>query len=546
MSEPYSLAGRAWLPVATAAGSREFIRICDIARPDILRIDTGRPDCDISVTEFLIGLLAISALAPQERRDWKERFFNPPSPEEIGEAIAPFAHALVLDGPGPRFFQDFEPLEGDETAVAALLMDQPGGKTQTDNADFFVKRGSVKTLSRGGAAIALLTLQTSAPGGGAGHRTSLRGGGPITTLVIPRVSNEAPSLWQILWANVPFKLQLDQDTLQMAMPWLGPTRTSNKNESTTPEHVHPAQAFFGMPRRIRLNFVANTARLPCDLLGEADEVAVQSYITRPWGTNYTSWGKSHPLSPYYKQREQDSEWLPLHFKSSAVGYRQWTGLVLKHKDGLRVPSDNIAVFLNERRREAGMSAGDAGILACGYAMDNMKPLDFTEAYLPMVVTETPEADSDLAFVAKTLIEAADICARLLSSSLKRALFGNSPNIDSDNTALHAAKARFWSGTEEGFYALLREAAKAADETGIATETKLAIYARWLPVLRQHCERIFDEIAPVDAPESPDIEHVVAGRTSLVLGLNGYGKQGAKLFETLSIPAPSQKKNGKKK
>ena len=533
MSEPYSLAERAWLPVATAAGRRQFIRIRDIARPDILRIDTGRPDCDISVTESLIGLLAISALAPQERRDWKPRFYAPPSPEEIDAAIAPFAHALVLDGPGPRFFQDFEPLEGDETAVAALLMDQPGGKTQTDNADFFVKRGGVKTLSRAGAAIALLTLQTSAPGGGAGHRTSLRGGGPVTTLVIPRVSDKAPSLWRILWANVPSELHLDRDALPMAMPWLGPTRTSNKNETTAPDHVHPAQAFFGTPRRIRLNFVANNARMPCDLLGEADDVIVQSYITRPYGTNYTSWSKSHPLSPYYKQREQDSEWLPLHFKSSVVGYRQWTGLALKHGSPLRVAAENVAVFLKDRRRDAGIEVGNeykAGILACGYAMDKMKPLDFTEAYLPIIVTETEDGDRDLAFAAKTLIEAADICASLLSSGLKRALFGSSPNIDSGNTALHAAKARFWSSTEESFYALLRDAAKAAGETGIATETKLAIYARWLPVLRQHSERIFDDIAPVDAPESPDIEHVVAGRTTLVLGLNGFGKDGSKLFQ----------------
>ena len=171
MSEPYSLAGRAWLPIATAAGSREFIRIRDIARPDILRIDTGRPDCDISVTEFLIGLLAISALAPRERRDWKERFFNPPSPEDIGEAIAPFAHALVLDGPGPRFFQDFEPLEGDETAVAALLMDQPGGKTQTDNARFFrqARRCEDAVTRRSGYCVANTANERTRGRGGPSH-----------------------------------------------------------------------------------------------------------------------------------------------------------------------------------------------------------------------------------------------------------------------------------------------------------------------------------------------------------------------------------------
>jgi CRISPR system Cascade subunit CasA len=530
LREPYSLTGRAWLPVATTAGRREVIRIRDIARPDprILRIDTGRPDCDISVTEFLIGLLAISALAPREKRDWKPRFFTPPSPEKIDEAVAPFAHALVLDGPGPRFFQDFEPLEGDETAVAALLMDQPGGKTQTDNADFFVKRGGVKTLSRGGAAIALLTLQTSAPGGGAGHRTSLRGGGPVTTLVIPRVAENAPSLWQILWANVPAELRLDPDALQTAMPWLGATRTSNKNEITTPEHVHPAQAFFGMPRRVRLNFEANTARLPCDLLGEVDDVIVQTYITRPYGTNYTSWGKSHPLSPYYKQREQDSEWLPLHFKSSAVGYRQWTGLVLKHKDGLRVPSDNIAVFLNERRRDAGISAGNgykAGILACGYAMDNMKPLDFTEAYLPIIVSETEDGDRELATRASEMVKAANYAVSMLAQTLNAALFGGQGK--AGTSFLDGARARFWSSTEEEFYAALRKTARYADPDP---------RAEWLRLLRDGALAIFDGLAPVDAPESLDIKNVVQARSLLLRALSGK-----KFYAEAGLPPPQNDK-----
>ena len=531
MSEPYSLAARAWLPVATAAGAREFIRIRDIARPGILRIDTGRPDCDISVTEFLIGLLAISALAPRERPDWKPRFHTPPSPEEIDEAIAPFAHALVLDGPGPRFFQDFEPLDGDGTAVAALLMDQPGGKTQTDNADFFVKRGGVKTLSRGGAAIALLTLQTSAPGGGAGHRTSLRGGGPVTTLVIPRVSEMAPSLWEILWANVPSELHLDLDALQMAMPWLGPTRTSNKNETTTPEHVHPAQAFFGMPRRIRLNFVANTARVPCDLFGEADDVIVQSYTTRPYGTNYTSWSKLHPLSPYYKQREQDAEWLPLHFKSSAVGYRQWTGLALKGASGLRVAASNVGVFLRDRRREAGISAGNeykAGILACGYAMDNMKPLDFTEAYLPIIVTETEDGDRELATRASEMVKAANYAVSMLAQTLNAALFGGQGK--TDNSLLGTARARFWSATEDEFYAALGKYARDAGQDP---------RAEWLRFLGGKALAIFDGLAPLDAPESLDIKNVVQARSLLLRALNPL--TGKKFRDEAGLPPPQNDK-----
>lgn len=102
MTEPYSLAVEPWLPAATKDGKRTFITIRDIGRADLLRIDTGRADCDISLTEFLIGLLAVS-MGPSGTRDWVKRYEMPPSPDEIDAAIQPFADALVLDGDRPRF-----------------------------------------------------------------------------------------------------------------------------------------------------------------------------------------------------------------------------------------------------------------------------------------------------------------------------------------------------------------------------------------------------------------------------------------------------------
>ena len=99
--------------------------------------------------------------------------------------FARVAHAFDLDGPGPRFLQDLDPLEGaDDKEIAALLIDAPGAQTLRNNADLFVKRGGAPVLSRATAAMALCTLNAYAPSGGAGHRTSLRGGGPMTTLVV--------------------------------------------------------------------------------------------------------------------------------------------------------------------------------------------------------------------------------------------------------------------------------------------------------------------------------------------------------------------------
>lgn len=518
MSEYYSLAERAWLPVATRSGKRIFISLRDVVRSDVLRIDTGRPDCDISVTEFLIGLLAISSLGRDAKREWKTRFHEPPSPDEVDGAMRPFAHALVLDGPGPRFFQDYEPLDGEETAVAALLIDQPGGKTQSENADFFVKRGQVTMLSRCGAAIALLTLQTSAPGGGAGHRTSLRGGGPVTTLVIPRVAAEEPSLWQVLWANVPLDYTVDPEELPMVFPWLGRTRVStngNGGRSTTPEDVHKAQAFFGMPRRIRLNFEANPGSRPCDLFGMADDIVVRSYITRPYGTNYVSWSRGHPLSPYYKTKASDAEYLPLHFKSASVGYRQWTGLMLKRNDELRIRAENVATFLTERASEIGIDRRNefkAGVLACGYAMDNMKPLDFTEAFLPIITTGSEDGDRELAGLAGHMIGAADYAAAALAQAVNTALPGN--NGKSDNSSATSARNRLWSGTEDKFYGLLRKEAE-GDSSG-----DVEMRREWLGYLRGVALQLFDEAAPVDDPESPDIKTLVQARALLLRTLNG--------------------------
>ena len=82
MPELYSLARQSWIPVATRAGQRVFVSPRDITSPidgePILRIDTGRPDCDVSVTEFLIGLLAVS-MGPEGRREWLQRYRTPPT-----------------------------------------------------------------------------------------------------------------------------------------------------------------------------------------------------------------------------------------------------------------------------------------------------------------------------------------------------------------------------------------------------------------------------------------------------------------------------------
>ena len=141
-------------------------------------------DCDASLAEFLIGLLAV-AIGPNDNDDWHELYERPPTAEALATALQPLADMLVLDGDGPRFFQDRDQLDRRPTPSRSAVIDAPRARRSSDNADHSVEAEQVlRGCFAGGAAITLLTLQTSAPAGGAGHRTSLRGRGPLTTLVV--------------------------------------------------------------------------------------------------------------------------------------------------------------------------------------------------------------------------------------------------------------------------------------------------------------------------------------------------------------------------
>ena len=168
--------------------------------------------------------------------------------------------------------------------MAALLIDAPGAQTLRNNADLFVKRGGAPVLCRAAAAMALFTLCSYAPAGGAGHRTSLRGGGPMTTLVVAGHRGYGDTLWGRIWPNVESRERIDarfsesrqSDDPETIFPWLAPTRTSNPKAGggpTTPRDIHPLQVYWGMPRRIRLRFEEAQGRC-CDLTATDDSVVV--------------------------------------------------------------------------------------------------------------------------------------------------------------------------------------------------------------------------------------------------------------------------------
>jgi CRISPR system Cascade subunit CasA len=322
---PFSLLRERWLPFRTRGGNRRWIappEIVTVAGADALVApDWGRADFDSATLEFLIGLLA-TAYPPKDLRQWTERFKSPPSANDLIKSFSSFALAFELDGDGPRFMQDFDSLGGERFPVSGLFIEAPGANTEKNNADLFQKRGQLTRLGLPAAAIALFTLQTYAPTGGAGHRTSLRGGGPLTTLALPPEDHD--TLWRRLYLNVPFLQQAIPEDMSQVFGWLAPTRTSeSKRPATGPGDVHPLATFWGAPRRIRLDF-DEVEGGRCDLTGEPATGIVASYQTKPWGVSYHA--IKHPLSPMRRDKP-GAEWLFMH--PSPVGLVTATGLILR-------------------------------------------------------------------------------------------------------------------------------------------------------------------------------------------------------------------------
>lgn len=528
-----------WIPVLRAGPDGKGLRPDTISPAEItslhdtepvMAVDWPRADHRIGQIELWIAIFALT-FPPRNRREWRRLWKAPPSPEELREAFAPYAHAFELDGTGPRFMQDQEPLDGAESGVSGLLIEAPGANTVKRNLDMFEKRGRIDHLSRPAAAIVLFSMQTYAPAGGAGHRTSLRGGGPLTTLVIPptRDGRDRPTLFEIVWANVPhYEEPLDPADLPLVCPWMRPTLISDRGSTVVEnsEGTDPRLAFFGMPRRVRLRFREAGPDERCDLTGAADSVLVSGYVTRPWGENYVGW--SHPLSPYYKAKEGE---LPIHPGTEPIGYRDWAGLIYRRSfgSGAKPGARRCAhvVDLASARLSPENDGPLAGLLCAGFAMDNMKALAFIESEVPFFLVPETEGERP-ADAAERLVGAADIVVRLLVRCVRDALYGSDPDFDA--SPFEPLRERFWTETETAFRAVF--------EASLRGEEQTALSRRWLRSLAAKARELFDEAVTDDVVEAFPARSTAAAK-SLSLALAGYGPIGKDLYARLELPLPEK-------
>ncbi|MBW8003230.1 MAG: type I-E CRISPR-associated protein Cse1/CasA, partial [Planctomycetes bacterium] len=482
----HNLIHQKWIPVKRKNGEHEKIAPWQLTEDwnsnPVAALDAPRPDFNGSLIQFLIGL-GQTVLAPKDIDRWFDLLSSPPKPEELKKDFTSVDFAFNVDGDGRCFMQEHDLEAKDPKNISLLLIDSPAGNTLKENKDHFIKRGGCSELCYACAATALFTLQTNAPSGGVGHRTSLRGGGPLTTLLC------SETLWETVWLNIldrssfetEFNSKADNEPAN-AFPWLLPKRTSEPKTGcdTTPEDVHPLQMYWGMPRRVKLEF-NDTSRGTCALCGEDKVPLVSQYITKNYGTNFTGAWK-HPLSPHGKDDKGFP--LPRHPQPGGITFRHWLGLVQPDRDS----KNRVEPAFVVHRYSVGLARDipDFRLWAFGYDMDNMKARCWYESTMPIIRVEK-RLQTQYAEIVHGYIKAADIIGRNLRMSLKKAWFSNPRDAKGDTSYIETA---FWQDNEGTFYNSINDLKFVLQKNRSTQE----IAKRWHDVLLKEALKLFDEYA----------------------------------------------------
>jgi len=528
-----------WIPVDRIAGGCTLLiapweLTASFEHGSVSALAYPKPELNGSIMQFLIGWLQTVVPENEDEDDWEELYFNPPSPEQLKAWSAEWVSAFELDGDGPRFMQDADNSieDGTLTSVGALLLDSPGENTLKQNIDHFVKRDSISKLSPNLVAAALFNLQLNAPGGGTGYRTSMRGAGPLTTLVVPDSCSSHTTLWQKIWLNVfdwnsfsqQYYCERPVGPTSEIFPWLGQTRTSDSKKggrNTTPDDVHPLQVYWSMPRRIRL--VVDTGVMGrCDLSGAEHCHVITHFHAKNYGTNYEgAW--NHPLSPYYFDKDGNS--LPMHAHSDGFNYRHWLGLI-SDKEGSKTP----ARIVHNAMASSRLRGERLRVWAYGYdIVNNMKASAWYESTYPIYPPSDTVTSQAFDGTVTALIEASDLARAYLQKSVKAAWFRRPSEKKGDTSVIDLS---FWRRTEPGFYSCLDELHQALKIESADTQTaREVVKLRWWKLLKRDCIIQFDTLTSSGDFRQADPKRIAIARGDLRRSMNGKKLR----LEVLDLP-----------
>lgn len=506
-----------WLPVIKNNGIKEKIAICQILdkyqRNPIVDIESPRPDLRNAIYQLLIGIVQVSAM-PEDDEDWRKLWDDPYSHEEFSKKILFYEDCFEIDSKGPAFMQDYSLKVFKEENLTNIFIELPSN----EHFNKFIP----EKVDAYWAAISLYALQTFGPAGGRGHKTGLRGGGPMTTILWPENVNQGIStLWQKIWMNVLSEEYLPdlagnhkKKTKADIFPWMKPTKTSNiEGSGLFPKECHPFHMFFGMPRRIRLVFTREPGI--CDISGESSLNIVTSYKTYHSGNDYSgAW--IHPLNPYRRDPKKPDE-PPYSVKGQpgGISYRYWPRLALYSDSATEILAPVVKYSQTSSRRKKVIANNTINIWAAGFDMSNMKARCWYEALVPVYSLELKEA-KELGVVINKFITFATECSSSVVFRIKEAWF-KSPK-DATGDFSHIAIS-FWQNTEIDFYLVLSRLVKNIYDK--ANVSECALY--WQKTIYNQALRLFETWALSEHEDGLDMKRVIGARNGLIRAVSASSK-----------------------
>lgn len=251
-----------WVPVTSKNGIFQLITYKDLLGSEgDWSITLPRDDLELACLQLLICLTQVIFL-PKNDSELRSRISSPMSPEEFSNGIALIdKNWFDLDHPSTPFMQTRGVKAKETTPIQKLLIGLPEG----NNHAFFDRTGDVLNLSAACTVIALFNQASNCPSFGGGFKGSLRGGAPVTTLVM---ENDGNSLRKTIWRNV-----ITLPRIRERLPDYEPDFTRDKPTWVEPikqgtiynTEIGLLRGLFWQPAHIEL--IASEGHTNCDLTG---------------------------------------------------------------------------------------------------------------------------------------------------------------------------------------------------------------------------------------------------------------------------------------
>lgn len=485
----------AWIPVRADGGAGTFRLLTYrelLCNAGDWQISLPRDDLELACLQLLVCMTQVMFL-PEDDRALRARLAEPLSPNDFSASVAPCREWFDLDHPTQPFMQSRGVKSAEDTPIQKLLIGLPEG----NNHAFFNEAGEVRNLSGPLAAIALFNQASNSPSFGGGFKGSLRGGAPITTLVVGKTLRET------IWRNVLTRPRIAERQINMPgfdqdqPTWVKPIK---EKETIHWNEIGLMRGLFWQPARVQL--VKAEVNMPCDVLSG---VAVPVYTAfRKEKFNFTVEGVwPHPHGAMMMTLKKGT--LEQKFASFTTTAPAWTLLsefvVPKNMNDLDAKEGSIPAGPVTQANNLG--DGNMHLLTGGYRTNQASVLERRHELMSLA-----QGWSDDKGCLKQLVDLGKEAKKSLRGKLYFAVQGNK------DKGLKGIGAAIHETAEKLFYARTETFIHETFSNELTFKEWKVAKAGFAKQLATHCRTIFEELTDPYAMKPELIPVIAWARRSL--------------------------------